>query len=63
MTDHPSLSKPLTYREAYDAARTAVENYPLIAIRMQLDRMAGSAQTEAQWGAVDALSDLLSGQK
>ena len=58
----PGLSKPLTYREAYDAARAAVENYPHVAIRMQLDRMARSAQTEAQWGAVDALSDLLRGQ-
>jgi hypothetical protein len=62
MTDHPGLSTPMTYREAYDAARAAVENYPLIAIRMQLDRMVGSAQTEAQWGAVDALSDLLGDQ-
>ena len=62
MTD-PGLSQPQTYREAYDAARTAVENYPYIAIRMQLDRMAASAQTEAQWGAVDALADLLRGQK
>ena len=63
MTDQPGLAKPLTYREAYDAARTAVEKYPRVAIRMQLDRMAGSAQTEAQWGAVDALSDLLRGQE
>ena len=63
MTDRPGLSQPLTYREAYDAARRAVGNYPLVAVRMQLDRMASSAQTEAQWGAVDALCDLLRGQK
>ena len=62
MTD-PGLSKPLTYREAYDAARTAVENYPQVAIRMQLDRLTSVARTEAQWGAVDALSDLLRGTR
>ena len=50
---------PDGYRTGYDAAWTAVENYPLRAIRMQLERMAGTAVTEAQWGAVDALSDLV----
>lgn len=62
MTEHPARPKPPTYLDAYRMARAAVENYPRAAIRMQLDRMVGSAVTEAQWGVVDALSDLLRGR-
>lgn len=59
MADPSGSSEPLTYKEAYDAVRSAVKSYPLIAVRMQLDRIIGPARTEAQWGAVDALTDLL----
>ena len=48
-----------SYQASYAAARTAVENYPLRAIEVQLKRLARTAATEAQWGAVDALADLV----
>jgi hypothetical protein len=50
---------PNAYQTAYDNARAAVINYPRGAIRMQLGRLAATARTEAQWGFVDALADLL----